>query len=1226
MAGMHPTHSTSLSSNGPLTDSSVLIESPMDPSGTMKATPASSRPTVANTVPVTPVLEPNVNGMVPMSAIIHRMSNEAFSDLSNLSEILPSMDDAQRKLHILEYALSKREQFIKLLVLTKWAKSAPKIQQCQNIVGFLHNQNEQFTHAVGGLFETYKTFGRARVRNYDIPTAIDVLTTGTYQRLPSRIKQVYVAEEKPTKAEMASTLDRLDDVIRMRLLCDELVPPAMKYTVGKGKAKFVVANEFEVTLTVPGPGTPEDVPWRIIGLKILVKPVGGSFQGLETTLNEAQMKGIMMMAQKELESSSTSSAPPSLPATGAESKGPANQALLRLYDYLHMLSLHLLIELVYIQAFHLLRSGWTDRLRVEINQSRSIVRLVYWHNGYTPPTLPPPTLTPKRRASTTPASAAATAKETSSAASAQHEHFLEIRIEESVGPVSKIPDGLAGALVDPKILGYPKASMKVVWSQVAKGIVSENETRAILELDPSNLNIERLLLRAVNMHTSQAMQGFYDRLRSHIASIKSQPEHQDGTRFLPEDVRLESAVADESQTALASRALTDSQTLLVRLKGDRWIRIRIDVRTGRVVVREVGKTGEGNDPVIAAFQARLNENANNIVDALVSLRFSMAIVELESTGALLGLQPYRRIALGKADTAQFGVNIQQILFLQYPQHPRHYLVLGVVDQRFRVWLIEVAPAEREIAGIWLTLKSIMPIYWQGLKRQQSAPEVDVNLKKLSAKRKSVQFDVEDDVSGDFTDIDELTIDQDVLSKLESLGRVRICHNEAREQLQVHGIRYHYLSAASLRVKPGENSEMSRVANMVPLLRLDPSTICKGSADGLFLYVGAKLTGWWDSQRGTCNFVIQAKFAPGVTLPIMESELLGSSVVFSAKTDLLSFNYKTRGAFVGQFKEDWERIVRMLKVIRQLHAPTLPNSSIMLRVCHLHKVQLQYCGQYLLTIQWMPAQTSDQKSSTGVIISKAPRFKQGFYEIDLSEADSDSGITVNPHRRMRYFLQDMFNREADLHSLMNTVIQTCPILEVLDRLENNVKEDSMGMKMLSVVPRSAHHIRVIVGSKFALDIRAYSRTHLSMFDASFPTESFGSDLPPPPIPTTAPALLATPGRVLPPTTRGRLQYGPISNLLGVIGGIDVNKEDEEFNRLQLGAPSTHNDTDGSMEITMEQPKLESEQTPNQHSPLTPPSTPRDQEYEVMALQNGLICSRNISGRVLYRLAKHMENLA
>lgn len=85
------------------------------------------------------------------------------------------------------------------------------------------------------------------VRNFDIPTAIDVLTTGTYLRLPSRIKQAYIQDDKPAGTEIAATLEKLDDVIRMRMLCDELVPPAMKYTIGKGKAKFLVANEFEVS-------------------------------------------------------------------------------------------------------------------------------------------------------------------------------------------------------------------------------------------------------------------------------------------------------------------------------------------------------------------------------------------------------------------------------------------------------------------------------------------------------------------------------------------------------------------------------------------------------------------------------------------------------------------------------------------------------------------------------------------------------------------------------------------------------------------------------------------------------------------------------------------------------------------------------------------------------------------------------------------------------------------
>ncbi|KAI7823767.1 mediator complex subunit MED14-domain-containing protein [Gamsiella multidivaricata] len=797
----------------------------MEPNGTAKGTspPLPVPAPASSSMPaVVPTLPQNMAGMVPLSAIIHRMTNEAFADLSNLSDVLPSMNDARKKLHILEYALSKREQFIKLLVLTKWAKSANKFQQCQNIVGFLRHENELFTRAVGGLFETYRLFGRARVRNFDIPTAIDVLTTGTYQRLPSRIKQVYVEEEKPSRTQIAATLERLDDVIRMRLLCDELVPPAMKYTIGKGKAKFVVPNEFEVTLTVSGPGLPMDVPWRIIGLKILVKPVGGSFQGLETTLNDAQMRAITMFAQKEMDSSgSANTSQHTILPVVENPSSPASQALLRLYDYLHMLSLHLLIELVYIQP--------------------------------AAPQVPVPA--PKRRASASPSTAITAQKDGTFASPAQQEHYLEIRIEERPGPPAKIREDLAGALVDLKSLGYPRAHIKIVWSQVAKGVVSEAESDSILELDPSNLHVERLLLKAVNMHTGQVMQEFYDRLLLHIENTKAQAEQTDGTHFSKDDIRLKTLDSGEQQGMAGTSALPGPQALLVRLKGDRWIRIRIDVRTGRVVVREVGKTGEGVDPVITAFQTRLNDNANNIVDALISLRFSMAIVELESLGILLGLQPYRRLALGKQDAARFGANIQQLLFLQYPQHPRHYLVVGVIDQKFCVWLIEVAPAEREVAGIWLTLKSIMPVYWQGLKRQRESIENDFVSSPAAIKRKSVQFDIENDGSQELTHREELTIDQDVLSKLEALCRVRICLNEVKAQLQEHGIQYRYLSPASKGDGlKADNNALTAVslANMIPLLRLEPSTISPGVTEGLFLFVGAKLTGWWDDQRETCK--------------------------------------------------------------------------------------------------------------------------------------------------------------------------------------------------------------------------------------------------------------------------------------------------------------------------------------------------------------------------------------
>ncbi|KAF9964409.1 mediator complex subunit, partial [Mortierella alpina] len=1016
----------------------------------------------------TPVLPDNMNGMVPLGAIIHRMTNEAFSDLSNLSEVLPSMNDQQKKLHILEYTLSKREQFIKLLVLTKWAKSAQKFQQCQNIVGFLQNENMLMQRAVGGLFETYNTFGRARVRNFDIPTAIDVLTTGTYQRLPSRIKQAYIQDDKPTGTEIAATLEKLDDVIRMRMLCDELVPPAMKYTIGKGKAKFLVPNEFEVTLTVSGPGTPQEIPWRIVGLKILVKPVGGSFQGLETSLNEGQLRAIVVSAQKELDASILQGNPSLAAVSSTENRTvPANQALLRLYDYLHMLALHLLIELVCTQANNLLRSGWTDRLRVEVNPARSVVRLVYWNNGFVPqPTHPQPSAPVVKRRTSTPLITAPTAlgRDTGPVVN-QHEHYLEIRIEEYRVPTTPIPEGLAGALVDPKLLGYPKASIKVVWSQVVKGIVKEDDTRTVLELDPSSLNIERLLLKAVNMHAGQVIQGFYDRLRSHVDNMAALAENMDGAHFSKDDVKLETLDAGDHHPG-GAKALSGPQALLVRLKADRWVRIRIDVRTGRVVVREVGKTGEGDDPVITAFQIRLNENASSIVDALVSLRFSMAMVELESMSVSLGLQPYRRIALGMQDLLRFGTGIQQILFLQYSQHPRHYLVIGVMEQKFWTWLIEVAPTDKEVGGIWLTLKSISPVYWQGLKRARKDTDENSSSRELLKKRKSVQFDLESDASQEPQSADGMTIDKDVLLKLEANCRARISLNEVEAQLRAHGIRYRQLRIGKKKdISPLEDGRPadSTAASRIPMLCLESSSISSGMTDGLFQSVGAKLTGWWNSQPETCNFVVQAVLMPDIIPATVDSGRLDSCVYYNAEIGMLSFSYKTRGEFIQQFKNDWETIVRMLRIICQLHAPTLSNPHIRLRVCHLHHVQLEYNGRYTITLKWVPANSTEKRSTVGIVVPIAPRFRQGQYEVTLSEVEPEKGRCLNPHRRMKSFLQDMFNRESNLHSLMNMILQTCSVLEVLDGLEDSVKEDSMGMKMLSVVPRSAHHVRVVYGS-------------------------------------------------------------------------------------------------------------------------------------------------------------------
>lgn len=71
-------------------------------------------------------------------------------------------------------------------------------------------------------------------------------------------------------------------------------------------------------------------------------------------MNDLQMRAIMMAVQRELEAGST----PPIHLEGAPNptpKVPANQALLRLYDYLHTMAQHLQLELVHTQVCFLLR-------------------------------------------------------------------------------------------------------------------------------------------------------------------------------------------------------------------------------------------------------------------------------------------------------------------------------------------------------------------------------------------------------------------------------------------------------------------------------------------------------------------------------------------------------------------------------------------------------------------------------------------------------------------------------------------------------------------------------------------------------------------------------------------------------------------------------------------------------------------------------------------------------
>ena len=139
---------------------------------------------------------------------------------------LPSMSDSARKRKLADFVVAWKKQVVKLYAVAKWSRDADIVQKCmvrrpptpflvaclthfrQNITAFLMNQNRQFDDVIHGLTYARDSLDGARcvalslqakhapicvlmdnrLRNHDLLTSLDVLTTGSYRRLPTTIR------------------------------------------------------------------------------------------------------------------------------------------------------------------------------------------------------------------------------------------------------------------------------------------------------------------------------------------------------------------------------------------------------------------------------------------------------------------------------------------------------------------------------------------------------------------------------------------------------------------------------------------------------------------------------------------------------------------------------------------------------------------------------------------------------------------------------------------------------------------------------------------------------------------------------------------------------------------------------------------------------------------------------------------------------------------------------
>ncbi|XP_068186008.1 mediator of RNA polymerase II transcription subunit 14 isoform X1 [Antennarius striatus] len=293
---------------------------------------------------------------VRLSLLIEFLLQRTYHEITLLAELLPRKTDMERKIEIVQFASRTRQLFVRLLALVKWASNAGKVEKCAMISSFLDQQTILFVDTADRLASLARdALVHARLPSFAIPFAIDVLTTGSYPRLPTCIRDKIIPPDPITKSEKQTTLSQLNQILQHRLVTTDLPPQLANLTVANGRVKFRVEGEFEATLTVMGDDP--DIPWRLLKLDILVedKETGDG----RALVHSLQVNFIHELVQARL---------------CADEK-----PLQDMYNCLHSFCLSLQLEVLHSQTLMLIRERWGDLVQEERYVPAKYLTLAVWN-------------------------------------------------------------------------------------------------------------------------------------------------------------------------------------------------------------------------------------------------------------------------------------------------------------------------------------------------------------------------------------------------------------------------------------------------------------------------------------------------------------------------------------------------------------------------------------------------------------------------------------------------------------------------------------------------------------------------------------------------------------------------------------------------------------------------------------------------------------------------------
>ena len=313
------------------------------------------------------------SGYVSLSALIERLAQETFNDLGKVindmaempaeqprpngvlnhvnhqvNGIVPGKSEAnvQKKLRMLNFTNNWRPKFIKILVLSQWARQAEAVSRVIDLKNWEDMQRLEYTGAVTAMGELKRGLVAMKEPSPDTKSALEVLLLGKASWLRDFN---YLKAEPLQTQQLLDTLRRINTLLSIRLNLYETIPPVFRdFSIASGRATFRIPDEFEVDLSLGDEDPTSQLFFVDFRFKFLPSvsalPPGMLRSELETRAND-------VLGQEGLQG---------------------------LFDLLHNLVLTHKLNIMKSQAYDLARRYWSEHLVVEPVRRSVVVQ--YWSN------------------------------------------------------------------------------------------------------------------------------------------------------------------------------------------------------------------------------------------------------------------------------------------------------------------------------------------------------------------------------------------------------------------------------------------------------------------------------------------------------------------------------------------------------------------------------------------------------------------------------------------------------------------------------------------------------------------------------------------------------------------------------------------------------------------------------------------------------------------------------